>query len=195
MCSSVHGQWQGPTTYGCQDFDTWHFNPQFHLKAIGPNALVPIHVFLTLIYVFFSLMFSCHQFCRACGQCFPWLVTSSELYSIILSVIKKCGVHWYKVHVSSWCRATFGNYQFVGEASLFLLTCTLLKPRVKNQLEIFMQQVVSGTNYINSREMFCEMVIEANPKGYTICRPHRVQINKPNFCLVFTKTSITLEPF
>jgi hypothetical protein len=92
------------------------------------------------------------------------------------------------VHVSSWCKATFGNYQFVGEASLFLLACTLLEPRVKNQLEIFMHEAILGTNYINSREMFCEMVIEAYPKGYTISRLHRVQINKPNFCSMFTKS-------
>jgi hypothetical protein len=56
----------------------------------------------------------------------------------------------------------------LGKLQYFLLACTLLKPRVKYQLEIFMHEVVSGTSYINSRETFCEMVIEPNPKGYTI---------------------------
>jgi len=48
MCSFVHGQWQGPIVGGRQNFDTWHFNPQFHLKDVGPHAYVPIHVFVTL---------------------------------------------------------------------------------------------------------------------------------------------------
>ncbi len=47
-----------------------------------------------------SLLFSGHQFCRACGQCFPWFVSSSELYLIILSVINKCEVYWYRVCMS-----------------------------------------------------------------------------------------------
>jgi hypothetical protein len=31
-----------------------------------------------------------------------------------------------------------------------------------------MHEAILGINYINSREMFCEMMLEANPKGYTI---------------------------
>jgi hypothetical protein len=57
---------------------------------------------------------------------------------------------------------------FLGKLHSFLLECTLLKPRVKNQLEIFMHEAISRTNYINSTKMFCEMVIEVDPKGYTI---------------------------
>jgi hypothetical protein len=53
MRYSVRGQWRGPTAGGCQDFDTWHLNPQFHLKAVGPDARVPIHVFVTLTQVCF----------------------------------------------------------------------------------------------------------------------------------------------
>ncbi len=57
MRYSVRGQWRGPTAGGCQDFDTWHLNPQFHLKAVGPDARIPIHVFVTLTQVC-SLSFS-----------------------------------------------------------------------------------------------------------------------------------------
>ncbi len=57
-----------------------------------------------------------------------------------------------------------------------------------------MHEAILGIDYINSREMFCEMMLEANPKGYTIFRLHGVQIKKPKFCSLFTKTSITLEP-
>jgi hypothetical protein len=35
------------------------------------------------------------------------------------------------VHVSSWCRATFGNYQFVGEASLFFISMHIIKTKGK----------------------------------------------------------------
>jgi len=51
MRYSVRGQWRGSTAGGCQDFDTWHLNPQFHLKAVGADARVPIHVFVTLTQV------------------------------------------------------------------------------------------------------------------------------------------------
>lgn len=51
MKYSVRGQWRGSTAGGCQDFDTWHLNPQFHLKAVGSDAREPIHVFVTLTQV------------------------------------------------------------------------------------------------------------------------------------------------
>jgi hypothetical protein len=31
-----------------------------------------------------------------------------------------------------------------------------------------MHEAVSRIDYINSREMFCEMMLEVNPMGYTI---------------------------
>jgi hypothetical protein len=31
-----------------------------------------------------------------------------------------------------------------------------------------MHEAISGIDYINSREMFCEMMLEVNPMGYTI---------------------------
>jgi hypothetical protein len=62
----------------------------------------------------------------------------------------------------------FAIINLLGKLHYLLLASTLLKPRVKYQLEIFMHEIILGTNYINSREMFCEMMFEANPKGYLI---------------------------
>jgi hypothetical protein len=70
----------------------------------------------------------------------------------------------------------------LGRFHYFLLACTLLKPRVKYYLKIFMHEGVSSVDYINSREMFCEMMLEANLNEYLI------------FVQMFTKTLITLEP-
>lgn len=51
MRYSIHGQWRGYSAGGCQDFDTWHQNPQFRLRVTGPEASSPIHVFITLTQV------------------------------------------------------------------------------------------------------------------------------------------------
>ncbi|PPS13973.1 hypothetical protein GOBAR_AA06593 [Gossypium barbadense] len=48
MRYSVHGQWRGYSAGGCQDYNSWHQNPQFRLRASGPDASYPIHVFITL---------------------------------------------------------------------------------------------------------------------------------------------------
>ncbi|PHT29273.1 Calpain-type cysteine protease DEK1 [Capsicum baccatum] len=48
MRYSIHGQWRGYSAGGCQDYDTWHQNPQYRLRASGPDASLPIHVFITL---------------------------------------------------------------------------------------------------------------------------------------------------
>ena len=52
MRYSVHGQWRGYSAGGCQDYDTWHQNPQFRIRATGPHASFPIHVFITLTQVY-----------------------------------------------------------------------------------------------------------------------------------------------
>lgn len=52
MRYSVHSQWRGYSAGGCQDYDTWHQNPQFRLRATGQDASFPIHVFITLTQVF-----------------------------------------------------------------------------------------------------------------------------------------------
>ena len=51
MRYSVHGQWRGYSAGGCQDYDSWHQNPQFRLRATGTDASFPIHVFITLTQV------------------------------------------------------------------------------------------------------------------------------------------------
>lgn len=55
MRYSVHGQWRGYSAGGCQDYETWHQNPQFRLRATGPDAALPIHVFITLTQVSLKL--------------------------------------------------------------------------------------------------------------------------------------------
>ena len=55
MRYSVHGQWRGYSAGGCQDYETWHQNPQFRLRATGPDASLPIHVFITLTQVSLEL--------------------------------------------------------------------------------------------------------------------------------------------
>jgi hypothetical protein len=51
MRYSVHGQWRGYSAGGCQDFDSWHQNPQYRLRVTGRDALYPVHVFITLTQV------------------------------------------------------------------------------------------------------------------------------------------------
>jgi hypothetical protein len=92
MCSSIHSEWQGPTANGYQNFDTWHFSAQFHFKVVGPHARVRIHVFITLIQVFFFSFFHIINFVGLVDNVFHDIICS-KLYSIILSVIKKYGAH------------------------------------------------------------------------------------------------------
>lgn len=51
MRHSVHGQWRNYSAGGCQDYSSWHQNPQFRLRATGSDASSPIHVFITLTQV------------------------------------------------------------------------------------------------------------------------------------------------
>ena len=64
MRYSVHGQWHGYTAGGCQDYNSWHQNPQFRLRASGPDASYPIHVFITLtqVYNVTNLQLVCYLF-------------------------------------------------------------------------------------------------------------------------------------
>ncbi|KAL6195013.1 hypothetical protein ACLB2K_030635 [Fragaria x ananassa] len=54
MRYSVQGQWGSYSAGGYQDYETWHQNPQFRLRATGPDASFPIHVFITLTQVSLS---------------------------------------------------------------------------------------------------------------------------------------------
>ncbi|KAJ7980590.1 calpain-type cysteine protease DEK1 [Quillaja saponaria] len=149
MRYSVHGQWRGYSAGGCQDYDTWHQNPQFRLRATGPDASFPIHVFITLTQgVGFSK--------RAAG---------------------------------------FRNYQSSHDSTMFYIGMRILKTRGRRAAyNIYLHESVGGTDYVNSREISCEMVLDPDPKGYTIV-PTTIHPGEeaPFVLSVFTKAPITLE--
>ncbi|KAL5976765.1 Calpain-type cysteine protease dek1 [Asimina triloba] len=149
MRYSVHGQWRGYSAGGCQDYDTWHQNPQYRLRATGPEASFPIHVFITLTQ----------------------------------------GV--------SFSRKTAGlrNYQSSHDSLMFYIGMRILKTRGRRAAyNIYLHESVGGTDYVNSREISCEMVLEPDPKGYTIV-PTTIHPGEeaPFILSVFTKAAITLE--
>ncbi|XP_057475056.1 LOW QUALITY PROTEIN: calpain-type cysteine protease DEK1-like [Actinidia eriantha] len=145
----VHGQWRGYSSGGCQDYDTWHQNPQFRIRATGPHASFPIHVFITLTQ----------------------------------------GVSFSRTS------AGFRNYQSSHDSLMFYIGMRILKTRGRRAAyNIYMHESVGGTDYVNSREISCEMVLEPDPKGYTIV-PTTIHPGEeaPFVLSVFTKASITLE--
>ncbi|KAK9274194.1 hypothetical protein L1049_019008 [Liquidambar formosana] len=149
MCYSVHGQWRGYSAGGCQDYDTWHQNPQFRLRATGPDASFPIHVFITLTQ----------------------------------------GVSFSRT------TAGFRNYQSSHDSMMFYIGMRILKTCGRRAAyNIYLHESVGGTDYVNSREISCEMVLEPDPKGYTIV-PTTIHPGEeaPFVLSVFTKASITLE--
>ncbi|PON98045.1 Peptidase C2, calpain family [Trema orientale] len=150
MRYSVHGQWRGYSAGGCQDYDTWHQNPQFRLRATGTDASFPIHVFITLTQ----------------GVSFSRTV------------------------------AGFRNYQSSHDSMMFYIGMRILKTRGRRAAyNIYLHESVGGTDYVNSREISCEMVLEPDPKGYTIV-PTTIHPGEeaPFVLSVFTKASVTLEP-
>ncbi|KAI4317449.1 hypothetical protein L6164_025316 [Bauhinia variegata] len=149
MRYSVHGQWRGYSAGGCQDYETWHQNPQFRLRATGQDASLPIHVFITLTQ----------------------------------------GVGFSRT------TAGFRNYQSSHDSLMFYIGLRILKTRGRRALfNIYLHESVGGTDYVNSREISCEMVLEPDPKGYTIV-PTTIHPGEeaPFVLSVFTKASITLE--
>nr|XP_043613886.1 calpain-type cysteine protease DEK1 [Erigeron canadensis] len=149
MRYSVHGQWRGYSAGGCQDYDTWHQNPQFRIRATGSDASCPIHVFITLTQ----------------------------------------GV--------SFSRTTpgFRNYQSSHDSMMFYIGMRIIKTRGRRAAyNIYLHESVGGTDYVNSREISCEMVLDPDPKGYTIV-PTTIHPGEeaPFVLSVFTKASITLE--
>lgn len=149
MRYSVHGQWHGFSAGGCQDYDTWHQNPQFRLRANGPDASSPMHVFITLTQ----------------------------------------GVSFSRT------TAGFRNYQSSHDSLMFYIGMRILKTRGRRAAyNIYLHESVGGTDYVNSREISCEMVLDPDPKGYTIV-PTTIHPGEeaPFVLSVFTKASITLE--
>ncbi|BAF09804.1 calpain-type cysteine protease ADL1 isoform X1 [Oryza sativa Japonica Group] len=149
MRYSVHGQWRGYSAGGCQDYDSWHQNPQYRLRVTGRDALYPVHVFITLTQ----------------------------------------GV--------GFSRKTngFRNYQSSHDSSMFYIGMRILKTRgCRAAYNIYMHESVGGTDYVNSREISCELVLEPYPKGYTIV-PTTIHPGEeaPFVLSVFTKAPIKLE--
>lgn len=149
MRYSVHGQWRGYSAGGCQDYDTWHQNPQFRIRATGSDASCPIHVFITLTQ----------------------------------------GVSFSRT------TAGFRNYQSSHDSMMFYIGMRIIKTRGRRaSYNIYLHESVGGTDYVNSREISCEMVLEPDPRGYTIV-PTTIHPGEeaPFVLSVFTKSSITLE--
>lgn len=100
------------------------------------------------------------------------------------------------VHSTSRPTASFGNYQSVGESSRFYIGMRIIKTNGRRSgRNIFMHEAVNGTDYVNAREISCEMVLDPDPKGYTIVPTTHAPMQEAQFLLsVFTKASIILEP-
>ncbi|KAM3267082.1 hypothetical protein P3L10_004077 [Capsicum annuum] len=123
MRYSIHGQRRGYSAGGCQDYDTWHQNPQYRLRASGPDASLPIHLFITLTE----------------------------------------GVSFSRT------TAGFRNYQSIHDSMMFCIGMRILKTRGRRAAyNIYLHESVGGKDYVNSREISCEMVLDPDPKGYTI---------------------------
>lgn len=94
-------------------------------------------------------------------------------------------------------RTTAGlrNYQSSHDSSMFYIGMRILKTRGRRAaFNIYLHESVGGTDYVNSREISCEMVLDPDPKGYTIV-PTTIHPGEeaPFVLSVFTKASITLE--
>ncbi|KAH6559054.1 hypothetical protein KP509_1Z029900 [Ceratopteris richardii] len=151
MRYSIRGQWRSHSAGGCQDYYSWHLNPQFRLRAIGPDSRHAIHVFITLTQ---------------------------------------------GVHFASRRRSSFGNYQPSGDSSKYYIGMRILQTRGNRaKYNIFLHESVGGTDYVNSREIAFEMVLDPDPKGYTIVPSTLHPGEEAPFVLsVFTKAAIVLEP-
>ncbi|CAN0887743.1 Calpain-type cysteine protease DEK1 [Linum grandiflorum] len=91
--------------------------------------------------------------------------------------------------------AGFSNYQSSHDSMMFYIGMRILKTRGRRaSYNIYLHESVGGTDYVNSREISCEMVLDPDPKGYTIV-PTTIHPGEeaPFVLSVFTKASITLE--
>ncbi|KAE9601229.1 hypothetical protein Lal_00023944 [Lupinus albus] len=91
--------------------------------------------------------------------------------------------------------AGFRNYQSSHDSLMFYIGMRILKTRGRRAaFNIYLHESVGGTDYVNSREISCEMVLEPDPKGYTIV-PTTIHPGEeaPFVLSVFTKASVTLE--
>ena len=98
MRYTVHSQWRGYSAGGCQDYDTWHQNPQFRLRVNGPDASLPIHVFIIINPVMILWCFTLE-----CGYLKPVAAALLTTYTCCVnqlvgrtkSILEKYHVKWF----------------------------------------------------------------------------------------------------
>ncbi|PHT49222.1 Calpain-type cysteine protease ADL1 [Capsicum baccatum] len=91
--------------------------------------------------------------------------------------------------------AGFRNYQSSHDSMMFYIGMRILKTRGRRAASnINLHESFGGTDYVNSREISCEMVPDPDPKGYTIV-PTTIHPGEEAALVlsVFTKASISLE--
>nr|GEY54658.1 calpain-type cysteine protease DEK1 [Tanacetum cinerariifolium] len=129
------------------------------------------------------------------GCCFPSSVQVPEKYTSgglgdgSASVDPQHGVSFSRT------TAGFRNYQSSHDSMMFYIGMRIIKTRGRRaSYNIYLHESVGGTDYVNSREISCEMVLEPDPRGYTIV-PTTIHPGEeaPFVLSVFTKSSITLE--
>ena len=79
---------------------------------------------------------------------------------------------------------------------MFYIGMRILKTRGRRAAYniYLLHESVGGTDYVNSREISCEMVLDPDPKGYTIVPATIHPGERAPFVLsVFTNASISLE--
>lgn len=89
----------------------------------------------------------------------------------------------------------FRNYQSSHDSSMFYIGMRILKTQgCRAAYNIYMHESAGGTDYVNSREISCELVLDPYPKGYTIV-PTTIHPGEeaPFVLSVFSKASIRLE--
>ncbi|KAF3668074.1 hypothetical protein FXO37_09704 [Capsicum annuum] len=91
-------------------------------------------------------------------------------------------VEWNGPLGVSFSRTTAGfrNYQSSHDSLMFYIGMRILKTRGRHaEYNIYLHESVSGTDYVNSQEISCEMVLDPDPKGYTIV-PTIIHPGMPN---------------
>eukprot|EP00850_Spirogloea_muscicola_P009608 SM000054S18094 [mRNA] locus=s54:393511:404012:+ [translate_table: standard] len=147
MRTVQRSRWSGTSAGGCSNFDNWHHNPQFLLKAIpGPNSRLPLHVFITLT-----------QGSNNGAERGRKSVGDSSHFYIGIRVVRRNGRKCGPV--------------------------------------LYAHEAIGGSDYVNTREVACELILEPDIKGYTIVPTTYAPGEEALFLLsVFTSTPVTLEP-
>ncbi|KAF8721457.1 hypothetical protein HU200_023077 [Digitaria exilis] len=83
----------------------------------------------------------------------------------------------------------FRNYQSSHDSSMFYIGLRILKTQgCRAAYNIYMHESAGGTDYVNSREISCELVLDPYPKGYTMCQVPSILGRKHLlFCQFFQK--------